>query len=156
MDVFRLIADRKIEEAMEEGAFDNLPGKGKPLNLTGNPYEDPALRMAHHVLRNNGFAPPWILEAKEIEAEVEAARAALHKGWAQYQRLSASRKTRAQAETVWRQSLKTFRLRVEELNRRIQSYNLKAPAHSVHRLPLNAEREIEQIETANNANLREF
>lgn len=67
MDPWRLIAERKIREAMEDGVFEHLDGAGQPLDLTENPYEDPSLRMAHKVLKNNGFAPAWIEEGKEID-----------------------------------------------------------------------------------------
>lgn len=53
-DKWESIADRKIREAMEAGAFDNLPDRGK-------------LWMAHHLLRVNGFAPAWIEEARDID-----------------------------------------------------------------------------------------
>src|SRR5437879_4651410 len=71
MDKWESIAERKIREAMSEGAFDNLTGKGRPLNLEENPYEDPSLRMAHRLLRNNGFAPAWVEEAKDLEQEID-------------------------------------------------------------------------------------
>src|SRR6266850_6912645 len=71
VDKWEFIAERKIREAMAEGAFDNLRGKGLPLDLEENPYEDPSLRMAHRLLRNNGFAPAWIEEAKDLEHAIE-------------------------------------------------------------------------------------
>ena len=111
MDRWHFIAERKIREAMEEGAFDHLEGAGKPLDLRENPFEDASDRMAHRLLKNNGFAPAWIEEAKEIDAE-------LH-------RLRAEGKV----------SKDDFRRRVVALNRRILSFNLKAPAISVQRLP---------------------
>ena len=112
MDVFRLIADRKIREAIEEGAFDNLECAGKLLDLSENPFEDPADRMAHRLLRNNGFSPAWIEEAKEIEAE--------------------SRRLCAQGELPKRDRLD----RVAALNRRIVSFNLQAPAARFQKKPL--------------------
>ncbi|WP_010076439.1 DnaJ family domain-containing protein [Clostridium cellulovorans] len=33
MDIFEIIAERKIQEAMDKGKFDNLAGQGKPLDL---------------------------------------------------------------------------------------------------------------------------
>ena len=63
MDAWHLIAERKIREAMEEGAFDHLEGTGKPLDLRENPFEDPSERMGHRLLKNNGFAPAWIEES---------------------------------------------------------------------------------------------
>src|SRR5437016_10186628 len=74
MDPFRLIADRKIQEAMDEGAFENLSGRGQPLPLEEEPFEDPSLRMAHRLLRNNGFAPAWIEDGKDIDADLARLR----------------------------------------------------------------------------------
>ncbi|HJZ95259.1 MAG TPA: DUF1992 domain-containing protein [Candidatus Solibacter sp.] len=107
MDVFRLIAERKIREAMDEGAFDHLDGKGAPLNLEENPYEDPAQRIAHRLLRNNGFAPAWILEAQEIDTETRRLKS----------NPTAPDRTK----------------RVAALNRRIAAFNLKTPIVSTQR-----------------------
>lgn len=74
MDEWRSIAEQKIRQAMREGAFNNLSGEGKPLDLEENPYEDPAQRMGHRLLKNNGFAPEWIEEAKEIEKAIQSGR----------------------------------------------------------------------------------
>ena len=74
MDEWHFIADRKIREAMEEGAFEHLEGTGRPLDLAENPFEDPSLRMAHRLLKNNGFSPAWIEEGKEIEREIQLRR----------------------------------------------------------------------------------
>jgi DnaJ family protein C protein 28 len=51
---------------MEQGEFDDLPGKGQPVDTSENPFEDPELRLAHRMLRNAGFAPAWIEERKDI------------------------------------------------------------------------------------------
>jgi hypothetical protein len=59
-DKWESIADRKIREAIEAGAFDNLSNRGQPILLEVNPFQDPSLWMAHHLLRVNGFAPAWI------------------------------------------------------------------------------------------------
>jgi DnaJ family protein C protein 28 len=54
------LVERRIQEAMAAGAFDRLPGQGKPLNLTRNPYLDPSLELAFGLLKNNGYTPEWI------------------------------------------------------------------------------------------------
>ena len=109
MDPWNFIAERKIREAMEEGAFDHLEGTGEPLDLSENPFEDPSLRMAHRLLKNNGFVPAWIEESREIEVE--------------------SRRLRAHT----RDPIDDFHSRVAALNRRILAFNLKAPASSLHK-----------------------
>src|SRR2546423_14190071 len=75
------LVDQKIREAMEQGEFDNLAGAGQPIDLSENPYEDREWRTAHRMLRNAGFAPAWIEERKDIDAELEAARISLARTW---------------------------------------------------------------------------
>jgi hypothetical protein len=65
----RRIADKRIEEAMREGKFDNLPGAGKPLNLEPMPAEENA-RMTWwmlRILRKNKITPDEVVLRKSIE-----------------------------------------------------------------------------------------
>ena len=52
------MAEARIEEAMREGAFDDLPGIGRPLALDDDALVPEELRAAYRVLRNAGFVPP--------------------------------------------------------------------------------------------------
>ena len=131
MDKWENIAERKIREAMAEGAFDNLKGKGQPLDLEEDPYEDPSMRMAHRLLRNNGFAPAWIEEAKDLEHAIEVtrrdmARALTGRGTEERQRIFGR-----------------FRGQVAEINRRILAHNLKTPSTQFHMPPVDVERLID-------------
>jgi hypothetical protein len=125
LDKWESIAERKIREAIEAGQFDNLPSKGKPIELDIDP--DPSLWMAHHLLRVNGFAPAWIEESKDIDAAVSRFRSDLR---------NARRRHMAIDE---------FRSRAAELNRRILTYNLKSPSLQVHKLPLDIETELQRL-----------
>lgn len=52
MDFVHIIAEEKIKQAMNNGEFDHLPGKGKPLvieDLSAIPQD---LRMAYNLLKN--------------------------------------------------------------------------------------------------------
>ena len=122
MDQWESIAERKIREAIEAGAFDNLPCKGQPIELDTDP--DPSLWMAHHLLRVNGFAPAWIEESKDINAAVDRLRVDL-------------RNARGRSSVI-----DELRRRAVELNRRILTYNLKSPSAQVHKFPLDMEAEI--------------
>ena len=64
--VIQSIAERRIEESMAKGGFDDLPGRGKPLELEDDSHVPPELRMAYKVLRNAGCVPPELAERKEI------------------------------------------------------------------------------------------
>ena len=65
----RRLADRRIEEAMKEGKFDNLPGAGKPLELEPMPAEENARLMwwTIRILRQNDFTPEEIRWRKMID-----------------------------------------------------------------------------------------
>ncbi len=59
--------EAKIQQAMSEGAFDNLPGKGKPLNIGTYMQVPEHLRTAYHVLRNAGYLPEEVRLKRELE-----------------------------------------------------------------------------------------
>lgn len=59
------LTERLIREAQEAGAFDQLPGHGRPLQLEEDHWSG-ELAVAHHLLRNAGVAPPWIEADKEV------------------------------------------------------------------------------------------
>jgi Domain of unknown function (DUF1992) len=65
----RRLAERRIEDAMKEGKFDNLPGMGKPLDLEPMPADENA-RMtwwALRILKQNDFTPHEVQWRKEID-----------------------------------------------------------------------------------------
>ena len=62
-----LLAEMKIAEAARAGAFDHLPGAGKPLVLDDDRMIPEDVRMAYRILRNSGYVPP------ELDARREAA-----------------------------------------------------------------------------------
>lgn len=80
MNRFESLTEKKLREAIENGELDDLPGKGEPIDLRENPFEDPDLRTVHRLLRNAGFAPAWIEERKDIDAELAAAQTKLSQG----------------------------------------------------------------------------
>ncbi|MBO4311613.1 MAG: DUF1992 domain-containing protein [Desulfovibrionaceae bacterium] len=67
MDIFALIAEQRIQDAEKEGAFDNLPGKGRPLDLESDAAVPEELRMAYTVLRNAGYVPPEVADRRELD-----------------------------------------------------------------------------------------
>jgi len=67
MSLDRLV-DEIIRDAMARGAFDNLPGAGKPQNLDSYFAAPEDLRMTWAVLRNAGYLPEEIKLLKDIAA----------------------------------------------------------------------------------------
>ena len=58
MLVFELIAERRIAQAIERGELADLPGAGRPLDLSDDPLVPEDLRLACRILKTAGFVPP--------------------------------------------------------------------------------------------------
>jgi hypothetical protein len=67
IDAIRLIAERKISEAIKEGQLDIKEWRNKPLPTTYDNMVPEELRMAHKILKNAGYLPPEIETKKEIQ-----------------------------------------------------------------------------------------
>ncbi|MFZ0930232.1 MAG: DnaJ family domain-containing protein [Syntrophobacteraceae bacterium] len=65
-EAFDKIAEKKIREAMDNGEFDDLPGKGKPLQLEDDRHIPQDIRLAHKILKNADCLPPELELRKEI------------------------------------------------------------------------------------------
>jgi len=130
MDILERLAEEKIRAAIEAGAFDNLPGRGQPLHLSENPHEPDEWRLAFHLLRSNGLTLPWLELRREIETELNAARAEL---------------AQAVGQPHWEVAQHKFSTRLTTLNKRIFNYNLQVPVDRFQRPLLNPDEEIERI-----------
>lgn len=66
MDILAKIAESKILEAIQNGEFENLPGKGKPLELEDLSHIPEELRASYRILKNAGILPEEMQLQKEI------------------------------------------------------------------------------------------
>jgi len=70
------IAQDRIKEAMEQGAFDDLPGAGKPLDLDDYFSTPEELRMAYSILKSAHCAPMEVELMNEVNRLEQAVAAA--------------------------------------------------------------------------------
>ncbi len=63
--------EAQIRDAIERGDFDNLPNKGKPLDLSEWEKTPPKLRLSYSILKNAGYSPREVHTKKEL-AELKA------------------------------------------------------------------------------------
>src|SRR5205814_8617779 len=66
MSIFARIAEAKIQDAIERGDFDALPGRGRPLQFEDMSGVPPDMRMGYKILRNAGVAPPEVELRREV------------------------------------------------------------------------------------------
>ena len=62
------LPNQRIDQAVRDGAFDHLPGRGLPLQLEDLDLVPPELRSSWILLRTHGLLPP------ELEARKECLR----------------------------------------------------------------------------------
>jgi DnaJ family protein C protein 28 len=133
------LVEERIQEAMANGEFDNLPGAGKPLTFSNNPHLEPGQEWAFHLLKRNGMAPEWIEREKAIRRNLETARKELRTAWEIFQ-------LEPDYERNWRQAVARFTEKLEVINRQINDFNLVAPTLTVHRAKLRLEKELLRLE----------
>ena len=66
MDLLQKIAENKINEAIEAGEFDNLPGAGQPIDLKEYFSMPPECRAAFQLLRNAHIVPTEVELIREL------------------------------------------------------------------------------------------
>ena len=66
--MFGKLIENKIREAMEAGEFDNLSGKGKPIDLKAYFSTPSDLRLGYSVLKSARCLPEEVELRKEIES----------------------------------------------------------------------------------------
>lgn len=148
---WRDLISQRIEEAMREGKFDNLPGRGKPLDLSPQPYVPADMQMANSLLKNNGLAPAWISGRNQVLAEIERFRSKLRREVVEHQVASAAARTdaaRAALEQRWQRQLLAWEEEIAALNCRIEIQNFKQPALFLEIFKLRLADEIRRAERA--------
>ena len=65
---FQKDVDEKIKEAIATGEFDNLPGKGKPLDLEAYFATPEHLRMGYSILKSANIIPEEMELLRQIES----------------------------------------------------------------------------------------
>lgn len=91
--VFEKVALARIEEAIRNGEFDNLPGRGKPIDLNDYFAAPEDLRAAYGILKNAGVLPEEAQLLKDIHE--------LQERLAQCSDKTAERELRGEIERKW-------------------------------------------------------
>lgn len=68
MSIFDILAEQRIADAIRRGELDDLPGAGRPLELTDEPFVSGEQRMVNRILANAGVAPLELGLRRELAA----------------------------------------------------------------------------------------
>ena len=149
MDWGKLI-ERKLQEAREAGVFDALSRKGQ-LDLDDDVHVPEEDRLAMRLLKNNNMAPAWIEEDKSVREKLDGARERVTRAYARRLTRLAQAETageRMAIEDEWKLARDRFARSVDEINKDIFNFNLRAPSLAVQRMPLRLSEELEKLERA--------
>lgn len=138
------VMDELFEQAVRDGIFDNLPGKGKPLKLSRNSL-NPEYELAYQLLKDNDYTLPWIAQRSEVVARTEALRKAIRRIWRRYreEHLAArGEMIRMGLAAGWRDELRAWQGEIDAINKLIADTNLKQPGPWLELFKLSLEREL--------------
>jgi len=126
------LVERQIREAVEAGEFENLPFHGEPI-----PIEDDGsdMALAHHVLKQAGFAPGWIATDTEIRALLGRRDAVLAR-------------VRRAGSPVRARDREAIGALVGDINRLVLRLEHEAPTVRQHRPRLDLDAELAALEAA--------
>ncbi len=66
MNIFSKIAEQRIREAIENGEFEDLEKRGRPITFEDETWVPEDLRSAYRMLKNSGCIPPELELRKEV------------------------------------------------------------------------------------------
>lgn len=143
LDWNNLIEDL-IQEGQERGAFDDLSGKGKPLDLKRNLYEGER-ELANTLLKHNKLVPAWISSRNHITAKVQLLREDISRRWARHARafeLAQGDAQRGALTISWDDACLAWQEEILKLNKEIEDFNLRRPSDSLEIFKIRLEEEL--------------
>ncbi len=133
------LIEERIAQAINDGLFSNLPGQGKPQRLDDDALVPENERAGYRLLKANGFAPPWIEARNDINEQHVLLAAWLADANQRWPYMAEPR--RAALRTEYRQKL-------QDLQRAIMHFNLRAPSGVVHISGLSIDKELRKLGAA--------
>jgi hypothetical protein len=150
------IAERKIQDAIKDGAFDNLPGKGKPLDLDSDSGIPPEMRAASRILKNANVPPDWIQLDKGIRHLIENCRSLRLKFELEYQRRIKAHSTSVPSHAIgnraesdfpgwYSRESQRYLEALRQVNGEILKYNFIAPNCTQRHVPFRLAQEMQAL-----------
>ncbi|MEM7129796.1 MAG: DnaJ family domain-containing protein [Chloroflexota bacterium] len=129
------IIGQRIAQAMNDGEFDNLPGKGKRQDLSTNPYAGDN-HLAFDIMQNNDITPSWIRRRKEVNTKIDK----LREGMRSYRMQNSD--DSEQADSTFARKIQSWKEAIAEINEEIQNVNIEQPISEMEILKLRLDEEL--------------
>ena len=126
---FNDLIEDLIQEGKERGAFDNLRGEGKPLDLNANLYEGDS-RLANELMKEHKLLPPWLQRRNAVRLVIDELRLDIGRHWKRHEqayRLAQDKGRRSALILSWRTFCREWEAEIVEINKKIDDFNLRRP-----------------------------
>lgn len=128
-----------IQQSMSTGEFKEFSGFGKPLPAY-YPHEWDS-NKPHELFDDHGLIPEWITAQKEIREDLRQLRHGLSKERSYLGPFPLS----SEETEEWKHIISTYRKLTEEINKKIDKFNLIVPIMNKQMIRVNLNREAEKI-----------
>ena len=139
--------DDIIEDGRSQGIFDDLKGKGKPLNLNKNPFNQSS-EISDSLLKENKMVPAWLAQRNETRTQIEILRQKISRTWRRYDqeyRFAQDAGIKSGLELAWDDEIKKWEANIPKINKLVDSYNLKRPVNNLEMFKIRLEDELERV-----------
>lgn len=143
---YRDLIEDLIQDGQERGAFDNLSGKGKPLDLSSNLYEGDR-QLANQLMKDQDIVPPWLARRNNAAAAAEELRQDIGRHWRRHEqayRLVRDDARRKALAFSWRAHCRRWEAEIKEINKLIDDFNLRRPIDGMELFKLRLEDELKR------------
>lgn len=123
------LMDDLIEDGRRRGLFDDLPGKGRPLNLNANVYEG-SNSLANQLMKDNDIRPAWLSHRLTVVGKIDELRQEIGRTWERYRLAlenAAGDGHHAALALGWDDACGRWQEAMVEMNKEIETFNLKRP-----------------------------
>lgn len=136
-----------IEDGRQRGLFDDLSGKGQPLDLRRNLFEG-GQALSNQLLKDNNLRPAWLSHRLSVQERIDQFRQGVARSWQRYAAAyeQAAGETHRTALTIgWDDECRRWESEIIELNKLVGDYNLRRPSSNLEIFTLRLNDELKRV-----------
>ena len=136
--------------SQERGVFDNLKGKGKPLDLSSNLYEGDN-SLANDLMKEHKILPLWLARRNTVNLAIDELRGQIGRHWQRHEqahRLATDKNRRMALRLNWSALCREWQDEILEINKLIDDFNLRRPSDGMEIFKLRLDDELKRAGAA--------
>jgi hypothetical protein len=135
---FQDLVEDLIQDGQERGVFDNLKGKGKPLDLKSSLHEGDSA-LANELMKEHKIVPEWLMRRNTVGVAVEEVRQDIDRQWQRHEqayRLTRDKNRQMALNLSWSAHCREWEAEIKEINKLIDEFNLRRPIEGMEIIKL--------------------